>query len=142
MRDKSLLRRIIFASQKLIDRCMMGEDEPDDILAGAEETLLKLGEARVKTRPSQRRGRSSTAYEGGINAFLDPASAIKGISTGFIKFDEMTGGCTPGDLFILAARPVDGQDGAGAEHRAARGARSMKPRPWRCSRSKCPRSRC
>ena len=26
------------------------EDEPDEILAGAEETLLKLGEARVKTR--------------------------------------------------------------------------------------------
>ena len=48
VKDKSLLRRIIFASQSLIDRCFMGEDEPDQILANAEETLLKLGEARAK----------------------------------------------------------------------------------------------
>ena len=28
------------------NRCLIGEEEPDDILAGAEETLLKLGEDR------------------------------------------------------------------------------------------------
>src|SRR5579872_7121332 len=28
VKDKSLLRRIIFASQSLIDRCFQGEDEP------------------------------------------------------------------------------------------------------------------
>ena len=33
----------------------------------------------------------------------------------------MTGGLHGGELFILAARPVDGKDGARAEHRAARG---------------------
>ncbi len=42
-----MLRRIIFTSQKLIDRCLIGQEEPDQILAGAEETLLKLGEART-----------------------------------------------------------------------------------------------
>jgi replicative DNA helicase len=48
-------------------------------------------------------------YEGGINAFLDPSQRIKGISTGFTKFDEMTGGLHPGELFILAARPSMGK---------------------------------
>ncbi len=33
----------------MMNRCIMGEEDPDEILAGAEETLLKLGEARVKT---------------------------------------------------------------------------------------------
>jgi replicative DNA helicase len=49
VKDKAMLRRIIFASQHMMNRCLMGEEEPDEILAGAEETLLKLGEARVKS---------------------------------------------------------------------------------------------
>ena len=49
VKDKAVLRRIIFASQHMINRCMMGEEAPDEILAGAEETLLKLGEAQVKS---------------------------------------------------------------------------------------------
>jgi len=108
VKDKSVLRRIIFASQNMMNRCLMGEEEPGDILAGAEETLLKLGEARVKT------GLVTTNqilqdYEGGINAFLDPSKRIKGISTGFAKLDEMTGGLHGGDLFIIAARPSMGK---------------------------------
>jgi replicative DNA helicase len=108
VKDKAVLRRIIFASQTMMNRCLMGEEEPGDILAGAEETLLKLGEARVKTglvNPSQ----ILQDYEGGINAFLDPSKRIKGISTGFAKLDEMTGGMHGGDLFIIAARPSMGK---------------------------------
>jgi len=40
VKDKSVLRRIIFNSQKLIDRCVLGEEEPEQILSSAEETLL------------------------------------------------------------------------------------------------------
>jgi replicative DNA helicase len=108
VKDKSVLRRIIFTSQHMINRCMAGEEEPDLILAGAEETLLKLGEARVKAgllNPSQ----ILENYEGGISAFLDPSKRIKGISTGFTKFDEMTGGLHGGELVILAARPSMGK---------------------------------
>ena len=39
VKDKSTLRRIVFASQKLIDRCIIGQEEPEEILAGAEETI-------------------------------------------------------------------------------------------------------
>src|ERR1039458_6743545 len=49
VKDKAVLRRIIFASQHLMNRCLIGEEEPDEILAGAEETLLRLGEDRVKS---------------------------------------------------------------------------------------------
>jgi replicative DNA helicase len=108
VKDKALLRRIIFASQHMMQRCLMDEEEPDQILAGAEETLLKLGEARVKSgllTPSQ----ILEDYDGGINAFLDPSKRIKGISTGFAKLDEMTGGMHGGDLVIIAARPSMGK---------------------------------
>src|SRR5579863_3389718 len=108
VKDKSVLRRIIFASQNMMNRCLMGEEEPGEILAGAEETLLKLGEARVKTglvNPDD----ILRGYDGGINAFLDPSKRIKGVSTGFAKLDEMTGGMHGGDLFIVAARPSMGK---------------------------------
>jgi replicative DNA helicase len=108
VKDKAILRRIIFASQNMMNRCLMGEEEPDTILAGAEETLLKLGDSRVKA------GLMNTHqilenYEGGLSAFLDPSKRIKGISTGFTKFDEYTGGLHGGELVILAARPSMGK---------------------------------
>ncbi len=108
VKDKALLRKIIFTSQKLIDRCALQEETPDEILAGAEETLLRLGEARASNslaNPAQ----IIEEFQGGLNAFLDPSRRIKGISTGFTKFDEMTGGLHAGELFILAARPSMGK---------------------------------
>lgn len=108
VKDKAVLRSIIFASQHMMNRSMMAEETPDEILAGAEETLLKLGEAQVKTgllNPDQ----ILQNYEGGISAFLDPSKRIKGVSTGFMKLDELSGGMHGGDLFILAARPSMGK---------------------------------
>jgi replicative DNA helicase len=108
VKDKSLLRRLIFTSQKLIDRCMMGDEEPTEILASAEETLLKLGETTTKVGLATP-GEVIEGYEGGLNTFLDPGKRIRGLSTGFKKFDEMTGGLHPGELIILAGRPSMGK---------------------------------
>jgi replicative DNA helicase len=108
VKDKAVLRRIIFTSQKLIDRCIIGEEEPDQILASAEESLLKLGESRAQDALVNPQ-RILQEFEGGINAFLDPSKRIKGLSTGFLKLDEMTGGLHPGELIILAARPSMGK---------------------------------
>jgi replicative DNA helicase len=108
VRDKAMLRRIAVASQQLMNRALMAEDDPEEILNGAEETLLRLGESRSE------KGLSTPLqviqnYEGGLNAFLDPSRRIKGISTGFTKLDEMTGGLHAGELAILAARPSMGK---------------------------------
>jgi replicative DNA helicase len=108
VKDKAVLRSIIFASQHMINRCMMAEEAPEEILAGAEETLLKLGEAQVKSgllNPDE----ILQNYEGGISAFLDPSKRVKGVSTGFLKLDEYTGGLHGGEMFIIAARPSMGK---------------------------------
>ncbi len=108
VRDKAALRKIAVASQQLMNRALLAEEDPETILAGAEETLLKIGESRTE------RGLMSPleviqAYEGGLNAFLDPSRRVKGISTGFTKLDEMTSGLHGGELIILAARPSMGK---------------------------------
>ncbi len=108
VKDKATLRRLIFTSQKLIDRCMLGEEEPDEIIAGAEESLLQLNDGRQR-QGLMRTGDVVESFPGGMNAFLDPSRRIKGVSTGFLKLDEMTGGLHEGELFILAARPSMGK---------------------------------
>src|ERR1700733_12522331 len=47
VKQKAVLRNIIFTSQKLIEKCLLGEEEADQILAGAEESLLKLGDSQA-----------------------------------------------------------------------------------------------
>ena len=108
VKDKSLLRRVIFTSQSLINRCLAGEEEPQDILANAEEILLRLGESTVQAGLSTP-GDIIDEFQGGLNAFLDPGRRIQGLSTGFQRFDELTGGLHPGELIIVAGRPSMGK---------------------------------
>jgi len=108
VKDKSTLRKLIFSAQEVINRCLIAEQEPDEILAAAEESLLKLGESRTRDQLSSP-GAIVANFPGGIGAFLDPSQRISGLSTGFTKFDEMTGGMHGGELFILAARPSMGK---------------------------------
>jgi replicative DNA helicase len=108
IKDKSILRKLIFNAQKMIDRCLIGEEGPDQILASAEESLLKLGEARAKDALVTPDVVLET-FPGGIGAFLDPSQRVRGLSSGFTKFDEMTGGMNGGELIILAARPSMGK---------------------------------
>ncbi len=108
VKEKSLLRRIISVSQDTINRCLTQDDNPKEILGAAEDAFMKLGDANTRNSlvtPNQ----VINEYEGGINSFLDTSKRIKGISTGFLKLDEMTGGFREGELIILAARPAMGK---------------------------------
>ena len=109
VKDKATLRRIAVGAQHLMNRALMAEEDPDTILAGAEETLLKIGESSRQEKGLSTPLEVIQNYEGGLNAFLDPSRRVKGISSGFTKLDEMTGGMHGGELLILAARPSMGK---------------------------------
>jgi replicative DNA helicase len=108
VKDKSILRKLIYNAQSVINRCLLGEEEPDAILASTEESLLKLGEDRTRDQLSSPAS-IIEKFPGGVGAFLDPSQRVRGLSTGFAKFDEMTGGLNGGELIILAARPSMGK---------------------------------
>lgn len=106
VKEKATLRKVIFTAQSVMDKAFLGVDEADHILAEAEESFLNIGASRAKNtlaRPQE------IIDEIGLDQFLDPSSRIKGISTGFTKFDEMTGGFREGELIIIAARPAMGK---------------------------------
>jgi replicative DNA helicase len=108
IKEKALLRKIIAVSRDTIDRCYASQDEARQILGTVEDAFMKLGDLQSKSSLSTP-AQIISEYDGGINAFLDTSKRIKGISTGFLKFDEMTGGLREGELFILAARPAMGK---------------------------------
>lgn len=107
VREKSMLRKIIEVSQDTISRCF-GEEDPDTVLNAAEQALMKVGDGAARSNLSSP-AQIIESYEGGINAFLDVRRRTGGLTTGFSRFDELTGGLREGELFILAARPGVGK---------------------------------
>lgn len=108
VKDKSLLRQVIFASQELMHRCYLGEDTPSDVINAAQNTLLRLSEEQSKD-DLKSAAQVFDESEGGVQGFLDPGRRAHGTSTGFLRLDEMTGGLRGGELVIIAARPAMGK---------------------------------
>src|SRR5258708_12851101 len=52
VKDKATLRKLIFNAQALINRCLLGDGEPDQILAAPEHYLLNLGTSRPCPAPT------------------------------------------------------------------------------------------
>ncbi len=108
VKDRSLLRRLIYTSQAITGQCLEAGDEVDEILSKAEEMILKVGDSRIRGGLVSPR-KIVEGFPGGINTFLDPSKRLRGLTTGFTKFDEMTTGLQPSELFVLAARPSMGK---------------------------------
>lgn len=108
VQDKSLLRRIVFAAQNVTARCLLQEDAPDEILAGAGETLLKLGQTRAESGLASLR-QIVEDFPGGLQALCGEGIKSRGLATGFARYDSLTGGLQPGELTIIGARPSMGK---------------------------------
>lgn len=110
VRDKASLRAIAINAQHLMSRALTAEDDPDEILAGAEEGFLRISERRHDDAVGLKQGgKFLREFPGGMQAFAEPHRRENGLRTGFTKFDEMTGGLRAGEMFILAARPSMGK---------------------------------
>ena len=108
VKDKSLLRRLIYTAQSIITRCVDAAEEVDDILAEAESAVMKVGDSQLRSGLADPRA-IIDGYAGGLQAFLDPSRRLKGLSSPFLKLDEMTTGMHGGELIIIAARPAMGK---------------------------------
>ena len=112
---------LIYSANKILATAYEAEEDAEPvILDEAEQAIFAIAEDRVRDGlrvaagpgPRQLRRRSSKLHA--------RKQLVTGVPTGFSDLDEMTSGLQPSDLVIVAARPVDGQDEPGAQHRAAR----------------------
>ena len=106
VREKAALRRIIFTSQKAIDDALMAEEESSSIAMRTAAHLTDLG--HIDSSSLLNSWDAIATEEGGINQFFS-ASSQAGMSTGFIRLDDMTGGLYPGTLTVIGGRPSSGK---------------------------------
>lgn len=108
IKEKSIQRQLIETGEKITRMAYRGYDEVDTMLDKAESMIFKIAEAKQKKDVV-----SLNELAGMKISSLDEMSkykgGIRGISSGFSKYDALTSGFHGSDLIILAARPAMGK---------------------------------
>ena len=111
VREKAALREGAQLAQTAMNRFLADDEPAERIVTSVQDAVsglyLKLDNRQQKDFITPLA--AIERYEGGINTFLDPSKRSMGVSTGFTKLDEMTGGMRGGDYIIIAARPGMGK---------------------------------
>ncbi|MBO7206357.1 MAG: replicative DNA helicase [Kiritimatiellae bacterium] len=106
VRDLSIKRRLIAASEKILHDAESGENEARELIARAEEKIFEVGERGVD-------GTTKTAAEilPLVYSALDARARGEnlGLSTGFSELDKILGGLRNAELIVVAARPSMGK---------------------------------
>jgi replicative DNA helicase len=108
VKDKSLLRRMIFASQNMMSRCLTGEDDPATILDGMGRYVTKMQSRYEVAIPLRTPLEVMQSHPGGVTGFLSEGIKM-GLPTGFPQLDEKIMGLQKGGYYIFAGVPKSGK---------------------------------
>ena len=125
--DKALLRALINVGMEIQTTAYDPTSDTREMLGKAEEKVFSILENRGTghvTPIAEVLQHSLTR----LDARMEHESAFGGVETGFIDFDQMTGGLQKSELIILAARPSMGKTALAmnmAEHAALTGVATL-----------------
>ncbi len=108
VRDKSLLRQLVKASNKITSEALEEEDEAEIILDHAEQAIFALADERTRQGFSHVKPIADSILEK-VQEMAGRSVMLTGLTTGFQEIDAMTSGLQPSDLIIVAARPSMGK---------------------------------
>ncbi|MGI9102497.1 MAG: replicative DNA helicase [Terriglobales bacterium] len=108
VKDKALLRGLIYAANAAIARAIDETDTAEDVLVSAESALYELSERRF-VRDFQDVKTIVRDSFGSIDALYERGQRVTGLETHFTDLDNMTSGLQKSDLVIIAARPSMGK---------------------------------
>ena len=108
IKEKSLVRRLINASNNVITQCFEGVEDVESLIDLAQSQVMEIGSDRVQSGFMDVREIVKSSFEN-IDNLLSHGQARNGVLTGFVDLDNMTSGLQPGELVILAARPSLGK---------------------------------
>jgi replicative DNA helicase len=108
VREKSTLRNLIYSANKILANAYEAEQEPNQILDEAEQSIFAIAEDRVRAGFVSMRALAHASFET-IERAHERKQLITGVPSGFADLDELTAGFQPGDLVIIAARPSVGK---------------------------------
>jgi len=104
----ALLRQLINAGGKIAALGYNEQDELEDTLDKAEQTLFEVSQRR-STQDFVPISQVIDSYYEQITYLQEHRGEVVGVPTGFRDLDEITGGLQQSDLIILAARPSVGK---------------------------------
>jgi len=108
IKEKSVLRSLIHASNRIVQSCFEGEDEAAVILDKAEKAIFDIAERRIRQGFVEIREIVKESFRT-IDQLSQSRELVTGLPTGFVDLDERTSGLQKGDLIIVAARPAMGK---------------------------------
>ncbi|MGE4133164.1 MAG: replicative DNA helicase [Bdellovibrionales bacterium] len=109
VQEKSLLRKVILASQEFADKAYTQEFENvDAFLDSMEAKVFQLAETKVSTGLVDATELVKLSLEK-IESLYTNKLSVTGVPSGFLELDELLAGFHPGELTILAARPSMGK---------------------------------
>jgi replicative DNA helicase len=108
VKEKSIVRRLIGASNNVIARCLEGSDDPETLVDLAQSQIFDIAEQKVQSGFLGVFDIVKSSF-GTIEALLDRGQRITGVETGFTALDDLTSGLQPGELVIIAGRPSLGK---------------------------------
>ncbi|MGZ4824995.1 MAG: replicative DNA helicase [Terriglobales bacterium] len=108
VKDKALLRGLIFASNAAIARAIDEAEPAQDVLTSAEAAIYELSDKRFTSGFRDVRQIVKESF-GSIDALYERGQRVTGLETHFVDLDNMTSGLQRSDLVIIAARPSMGK---------------------------------
>ena len=106
--DHALRRRLIDAGTQITRMGYATGDAADDAIDSAEALIYQVAQRGYGSEFASMKELLTRSFEL-IEKLHENDSAITGLATGFIDFDELTAGLQPSNLVIIAARPAMGK---------------------------------
>ncbi|HEX8891530.1 MAG TPA: replicative DNA helicase [Pyrinomonadaceae bacterium] len=108
VRDKSMLRQLVKACNKITSEALEEEDDAEIILDHAEQAIFALADERTRQGFSHVKPVADSLLEH-VQEMAGRSAMLTGLTTGFHDLDQMTSGLQSSDLVIIAARPSMGK---------------------------------
>ncbi|WP_058486054.1 replicative DNA helicase [Defluviitalea phaphyphila] len=106
--SRSILRRLIKASQDIMKLSYEAKEDVNNVLNQAEQSIFNILQNKHTEDFSPMREVLLSTFEK-IEGIYRNKGKVTGISTGFIDLDYKTAGLQPSDLILVAARPSMGK---------------------------------
>ena len=108
IKEKSLLRSLIYATQSIQQTALDAEEDADALLDRAESSIFQIAEDRIRTGLVSMKDVVQDNMER-LERVITEGKRITGLATNYAQLDSLTSGLQPSELIILAARPSVGK---------------------------------
>jgi replicative DNA helicase len=108
VKDKALLRGLIFAANAAVARAMDEAEPAQDVLTSAEAAIYELSDKRFTSGFRDVKQIVKESF-GSIDALYERGQRVTGLETHFVDLDNLTSGLQRSDLVIIAGRPSMGK---------------------------------